>query len=102
MTENSLVTRRVFTKLFLAFVVVLFLGLVGLDFCLRQVIERSIAAQAEESLATKAHLLAAHITQTSPVDPNALDEIARVDAAAAGADVTFFDTRGELLAGSRA
>jgi two-component system phosphate regulon sensor histidine kinase PhoR len=42
MTEDSRVTGRLFTKLFLAFVVVLFLGMVVLDFSLRQVMEQSL------------------------------------------------------------
>ncbi|MGC2398173.1 MAG: ATP-binding protein [Acidobacteriaceae bacterium] len=94
-------TGRVFTKLFLAFVVVLFLGMAVLDFSLRQVMEHSLRTQAEESLASEARLLAAHIGATSPVDPASLVEIARLDAAASGAEVAFFDAQGRLLAGSR-
>jgi two-component system, OmpR family, phosphate regulon sensor histidine kinase PhoR len=101
MTENSLVTGRVFTKLFLSFVVVLFLGMAVLDFSLRQVMERSLRAQAEESLANEARLLAAHLRATAPLDPASLAEVARRDAAAAGAEVAFFDTQGQLLAQSQ-
>ncbi len=73
MTENSLVTGRVFTKLFFSFVVVLFLGMVVLDFSLRQVMEQSLRAQAEESLAGEARLVAAHISAGSLVQCSATD-----------------------------
>src|SRR5271156_4877160 len=100
MTENSLVTGRVFTKLFFSFVVVLFLGMAVLDFSLRQVMEQSLRAQAEESLASEARLLAAHISATAPPDTAGLPQIARLDATAAGAEVDIFDGQGQLLAAS--
>jgi two-component system, OmpR family, phosphate regulon sensor histidine kinase PhoR len=106
MTENSNVTGRVFAKLFLAFVVVLFLGMAVLDFSLRQVMEHSLRTQAEDSLSSEARLLAAHIRATSPsdpsLDPDSLARIARLDAAADGARVAYFDTQGHWLAGSNA
>src|ERR1700744_5296909 len=101
MSENSQVTGRVFTKLFLAFVVVLFLGMAVLDFSLRQVIEQSLRTQTEESLANEARVLAAHIAATPNLDPANLEKIARQDAAAAGGEVSFFDAHGRLLAGSQ-
>ncbi|HTZ60564.1 MAG TPA: ATP-binding protein [Acidobacteriaceae bacterium] len=101
MSENSRVTGRVFTKLFLSFVVVLFLGMVVLDVSLRQVMEHTLRAQAEESLAAEARLLAAHIRATEPLNPAALEEIARLDAAAAGADLSFFNAQGQLVASSK-
>jgi two-component system, OmpR family, phosphate regulon sensor histidine kinase PhoR len=101
MSENSQVTGRVFTKLFLAFVVVLFLGMAVLDFSLRQVIEQSLRTQTEESLANQARVLAAHIAASPAVDPAALSQIAKLDAAAAGGEVSFFDGQGRLLASSR-
>jgi two-component system, OmpR family, phosphate regulon sensor histidine kinase PhoR len=100
MTENSLVTGRVFTKLFLSFVVVLFLGMAVLDFSLRQVMEQSLRTQAEDSLATEARLLAAHISATPSPDPTSLQQAARLDAVAAGVRVAIFDAQGRLLAGS--
>jgi two-component system, OmpR family, phosphate regulon sensor histidine kinase PhoR len=100
MTENSLVTGRVFTKLFFSFVLVLFLGMAVLDFSLRQVMEQSLRTQAEESLASEARLLAAHITaNTLPGDPF-LQQIARLDAAAAGAGVAIYNADGRLVAAS--
>ena len=83
MTENSLVTGRVFTKLFFSFVVVLFLGMTVLDFSLRQVMEQSLRTQVEESLGSEARLLATHIRATA--SPAELQQIARTDAAAAEA-----------------
>jgi two-component system phosphate regulon sensor histidine kinase PhoR len=101
--EDSLVTGRVFTKLFFAFVVVLFLGMVVLDFSLRQVMEQSLRAQAEDSLVGEARLLAAHINASGPasLDAESLQRIARLDAAATGADVSIFDTQGRLVASSQ-
>src|ERR1700740_1580970 len=99
MTENSLVTGRVFTKLFFSFVLVLFLGMAVLDFSLRQVMEQSLRAQAEESLASEARLLAAHLTAAG--SPAPLQQIARVDAAAAGTQVAIFDARGRQVANSQ-
>jgi two-component system, OmpR family, phosphate regulon sensor histidine kinase PhoR len=97
------VTGRVFTKLFFAFVVVLFLGMVVLDFSLRQVMEQSLRAQAEESLVGEARLLAAHINASVPASLNAesLQRIARLDAAATGADVAIFDAQGRVVATSQ-
>jgi two-component system, OmpR family, phosphate regulon sensor histidine kinase PhoR len=98
MTENSLVTGRVFTKLFFSFVVVLFLGMTVLDFSLRQVMEQSLRTQVEESLGSEARLLATHITATA--SPAELQQIARTDAAAAQVEVGIFDAQGRLVANS--
>ena len=101
MTENSLVTGRVFTKLFLSFVVVLFLGMAVLDFSLRQVMEQSLRTQAEESLAAEARLLAAHISAAPSPNSASLRQIARQDATAAGVEVAIFDAQGRLVASSQ-
>src|ERR1700744_1615336 len=98
MTENGHVTGRVFTKLFFAFVVVLFLGMAVLDFSLRQVMEQSLRAQAEESLSNEARLLAAQIMRNGP---DALEDIVRRDAGAANADIDVFDSQGRLVASSQ-
>ena len=100
MTENGHVTGKVFTKLFFAFVVVLFLGMAVLDVSLRQVMERSLRAQAEESLATEARLLAAQISKTAYPEVGPLQQAVRQDATAAGADVAVFDAQGRLIASS--
>ncbi len=101
MTENGQVTGRVFTKLFFSFVVVLFLGMAVLDVSLRQVMERSLGAQAEESLASEARLLAAQISNTPYPEVGPLEQAVRQDATAAGADVAVFDAQGRLIASSQ-
>src|SRR5208282_1854713 len=101
MKEASLVTGKVFAKLFCSFVVVLFLGMVVLDFSLRQVMEHSLRAQAEDSLVAEARLLAAHLVRSGTPDAVSLQQIARLDAAAAGVEVAFFNAQGQLLAASR-
>ncbi len=99
MTENGHVTGRVFTKLFFAFVVVLFLGMAVLDVSLRQVMERSLRAQSDESLASEARLVAAQISAHPEMGP--LQQSIRQDAIAAGADVDVFDAQGRLIASSQ-
>jgi two-component system phosphate regulon sensor histidine kinase PhoR len=96
------VTGRVFTKLFFAFVVVLFLGMVVLDFALRQVMEESLRAQVEVSLVREARLLAVDIGASGPasLDAQSVQRIARLDAAATGAEITIFDAQGRLVTSS--
>jgi two-component system, OmpR family, phosphate regulon sensor histidine kinase PhoR len=99
MTENGHVTGRVFTKLFFAFVVVLFLGMAVLDVSLRQVMERSLRAQSEESLASEARLVAVQISAHPEV--GSLQQSVRQDAIAAGADVAVFDAQGRQIVSSQ-
>ncbi len=99
MSENSLVTGRVFSKLFFSFVVVLFLGMVVLDFSLRQVLEQSLRTQTDESLASEARLVAAHISAAA--SPDALQKIALQDATAADAEVAVYDAQGQQVANSK-
>ena len=101
MTENGHVTGKVFTKLFFAFVVVLFLGMAVLDVSLRQVMERSLRAQAEESLTSEARLLASQIGNTSYPEISPLQQAIRRASKAASADVAVFDAQGRLLASSQ-
>jgi two-component system phosphate regulon sensor histidine kinase PhoR len=101
MTENGHVTGKVFTKLFFAFVVVLFLGMAVLDVSLRQVMERSLRAQAEESLAGEARLLAAQLGNAPYPEVAQLQQAVRQAATAAGADVAVFDAHGRLIASSQ-
>jgi two-component system phosphate regulon sensor histidine kinase PhoR len=101
MTENGHVTGKVFTKLFFAFVVVLFLGMAVLDVSLRQVMERSLRAQAEESLTSEARLLASQIGNTSYSEIAPLQQAIRRASKAASADVAVFDAQGRLLASSQ-
>jgi two-component system, OmpR family, phosphate regulon sensor histidine kinase PhoR len=100
MTENSIVTGRVFTKLFFSFVVVLFLGMAVLDFSLRQVMEQSLRTQAEESLASEARIFAAQISTSAQPESSSLQQTARSDATAACAEVEFYDAQGQLVAAS--
>src|SRR5580700_1176796 len=102
MKEASLVTGRVFTKLFFSFVVVLFLGMVVLDFSLRHVMEQSIRSQTEDFLVRATRLLAAHINAAGPasLDTQSLQRIARLDTSAIGAEVAIFDARGRLVTSS--
>ena len=102
MKEASLVTGKVFTKLFFSFVLVLFLGMVVLDFSLRQVMEQSLRAQAEDSLVAQARLLAAHIVSSGTPDATSLQQIARLDATVAGVEVAIFSAQGRLVAASQA
>jgi two-component system phosphate regulon sensor histidine kinase PhoR len=101
MKEASLVTGKVFTKLFFSFVVVLFLGMVVLDFSLRQVMEHSLRAQADDSLVAEARLVAAHLVRTGTTDPVSLQQMTRLDAAAAGVEVSIFNAQGQLVAASQ-
>jgi two-component system phosphate regulon sensor histidine kinase PhoR len=101
MTENGHVTGKVFTKLFFAFVVVLFLGMAVLDVSLRQVMERSLRAQAEESLASEARLLAAQISNTAYPEVGPLQQTVRQAATTVAADVAVFDAQGRLIASSQ-
>jgi two-component system phosphate regulon sensor histidine kinase PhoR len=101
MTENGHVTGKVFTKLFFAFVVVLFLGMAVLDVSLRQVMERSLRAQAEESLASEARLLAAQISNTAYPEVGPSQQTVRQAATAVAADVAVFDAQGRLIASSQ-
>jgi two-component system, OmpR family, phosphate regulon sensor histidine kinase PhoR len=94
------VTGSVFTKLFFSFVVVLFLGMAVLDVSLREVMEQALRAQAENSLASEARLLASHLRATASSGPAALQQTAQLDAAAAGAQVAIFDLQGRVLAAS--
>jgi two-component system, OmpR family, phosphate regulon sensor histidine kinase PhoR len=101
MKEASLVTGKVFTKLFFSFVVVLFLGMVVLDFSLRQVMEHSLRAEADDSLVAEARLVAAHLVRTGTTDPVSLQQMTRLDAAAAGVEVSIFNAQGQLVAASQ-
>jgi two-component system phosphate regulon sensor histidine kinase PhoR len=99
MTDNGHVTGKVFTKLFFAFVVVLFLGMAVLAVSLRQVMERSLRAQAEESLTHEARLLA---VQIGNAEPASLQQAVRQGATDSGVNVAVFDSQGRLLASSQA
>src|ERR1700677_4072375 len=82
--------------------------MVVLDFSLRQVMEQSLRAQAEDSLVGEARLLAAHLSASSPAslhaqsfDAQSLQRISRVDATATGAEVAIFNAQGHVVASSQ-
>jgi two-component system, OmpR family, phosphate regulon sensor histidine kinase PhoR len=90
-------TGRVFTKLLLAFVMVLAISTAILDFTLRGIVEHSLHLQAEQSLVGKARLLA---SEAKPDNPAQLHPLADRGAFDAGAQVTFFSKDGTVLASS--
>jgi two-component system phosphate regulon sensor histidine kinase PhoR len=90
-------TGRVFTKLLLAFVLVLSISAIILDFTLRSIVAHSLRTEAAQSLVGKARLLAG---QARSADPALLHDAATRGAFEAGAQVTFFSTTGAQLASS--
>jgi two-component system, OmpR family, phosphate regulon sensor histidine kinase PhoR len=92
-------TGRVFTKLFLSFVIVLAISAAILDFTTRGIVEHSLHVEAAQSLVGKARLLA---NETRPNDLAGLHEAADRGAFDAGAQVTFFSRTGAVLASSSA
>ncbi len=90
-------TGKVFTKLFLSFVLVLAICTAILDFSLRRVVERSLEDQAVQSLAGKARLLANEADLSRPLQ---LQQLATRGESDAGAQVGFFSLNGSALASS--
>jgi two-component system, OmpR family, phosphate regulon sensor histidine kinase PhoR len=91
-------TGRVFTKLFLSFLLVLFIGTVVLGFSLRGILEDSLRRQAETSLVGKAHLLASQLRSAG--DSN-LPDSAALDALGGTDQIAILDSSGRMLAASR-
>ncbi|WP_446742778.1 ATP-binding protein [Silvibacterium acidisoli] len=90
-------TGRVFTKLFLSFVLVLATSAAILEFTLRSIVEHSLRTQAGQSLEGKARLLA---NEVHPGDVAALRQAAVRGAMDAKAQVTFFGRDGAVLSSS--
>ncbi|MBB6143978.1 two-component system phosphate regulon sensor histidine kinase PhoR [Silvibacterium bohemicum] len=90
-------TGRVFTKLLLAFVLVLSISAAILDFTLRGIVEHSLRAEAAQSLVGKARLLA---SEARLGDSAQLHQAADRGAFDAGAQVTFYSRDGAVLASS--
>ena len=90
-------TGRVFTKLFFSFVLVLAIGTAILDFSLGGVVEDSLRDQLAQSLAGKARLLAREAE--APNHPP-LQQLAERGESDAGAQITFFNHAGAVLASS--
>ncbi|MBV8114080.1 MAG: HAMP domain-containing protein [Silvibacterium sp.] len=91
-------TGKVFTKLFLSFVLVLAIGTAILDLSLEHVVADSLHHQLAQSLAGKARLLA---READPADPALLRQLAVRGESDAGAQVTFFGRNGAMLASSQ-
>ena len=88
-------TGRVFTKLLLAFLLVLSLGTAVLDFSVRRIVQRSLLGGAGQLFAREADTLARQAAET----PEAvLPAIVRAQASAARADVTVRDREGKVAA----
>ncbi len=92
-------TGKVFTKLFLSFVLVLGIGTAIIDFSLESVVEDSLRQQLAQSLAGKARLLAREADAGKPLELSQLAARGEIDA---GAEVTFFNRSGAELASSTA
>ena len=92
-------TGRVFTKLFLSFVIVLSISAAILDFTLRGFVEHSLHVETAKSLVEKARLLA---NETKSGNAAELQQAAIRGAFDAGAQVAFFSRDGALLASSSA
>src|SRR6201987_3316008 len=90
-------TGRVFTKLFFSFVLVLAIGTAILDFSLGGVVEDSLRDQLAQSLAGKARLLT---REASAANQPQLQQLAERGETDAGAQVTFFNRAGAVLAAS--
>ena len=97
MPTTKSMTGRVFTKLFLAFVIVLAISAAILDFTVRSIVEHSLHVEAAQSLVGKARLLA---NETKSGSLSELHEAADRDAFDVGAQVTFFARNGTVLASS--
>src|ERR1700751_2944720 len=92
-------TGKVFTKLFLSFVLVLAIGTAILDFSLERVVADSLRQQLAQSLAGKARLLASEADVSKPQELKQLAVQGEYDA---GAEVSFFTRKGAELASSQA
>ena len=91
-------TGKVFTKLFLSFVLVLAIGTAILDLSLEGVVADSLQHQLAQSLTEKARLLA---RDADPGNPALLRQLAVGGESDAGAQVTFFGRDGAVLASSQ-
>ena len=92
-------TGRVFSKLLFSFLLVLCIGTAVLDFSLRRIVEHSLNAEAEQSLVSKAQLLAVKLHQ---LPPDQLAGIVREQSLESGARVSVLDKRGQVIADSTA
>ena len=92
-------TRRIFFKLFVSFLVVIAACTVTLDFTVRTAWERSLFSSVERNLSQKV-LLFANRVKSAPADQYA--QIAKEASNAADARATIIDAQGHVLADSEA
>ena len=92
-------TGRVFSKLLFSFLLVLCIGTAVLDFSLRRIVEHSLNAEAEQSLVSKAQLLAVKL---HGLPPDQRAEVVREQSLESGALVSVLDRAGRVLADSAA
>jgi two-component system phosphate regulon sensor histidine kinase PhoR len=90
-------TGRVFSKLLFSFLLVLCIGTAVLDFSLRRIVEHSLNAEAEQSLLSKAQLLA---VQLHGVPRDQQQQIVNEQALVLDARVTLLAHSGAILADS--
>ena len=92
-------TRRIFFKLFVFFILVIAAGTVTLDLTVRTAWERSLYSTIERNLSQKVLMFANRVRTASPPDYPA---IAREASEAADARATIIDSQGHVLADSEA
>ncbi|HXE91071.1 MAG TPA: ATP-binding protein [Terriglobales bacterium] len=88
---------RIFTKLLLAFLLVIAVATATLDFVVRRAWENSLRGEIERSLTEKTRLLAARVRHTST---ESLAAVVKEEAQAAGARATVVESSGKVLADS--
>ena len=92
-------TRRIFFKLFILFLVVIAAGTVTLDFTVRAAWERSLYSTIERNLSQKVEMFANRVRNASP---DQYPAIAKEASRAADARATIIDMQGHVLADSEA
>jgi len=93
------VTRRIFFKLFVFFILVIAAGTVTLDLTVRAAWERSLYSTIERNLSQKVLMFANRVRTATP---NQYAAIAKEASEAAGARATIIDSQGKVLADSEA
>jgi two-component system phosphate regulon sensor histidine kinase PhoR len=93
------VRSRIFSKLLLAFVLVIAVATATLDIVVRRAWEKSLRGEIERSLTQKTRLLAARVIH-APAESVAT--VAREEAQAAGARATVIESSGKVVADSEA
>lgn len=92
-------TRRIFFKLFVSFLVVIAACTVTLDFTVRSAWEQSLFSTIERNLSRKVLMFADRVRAASPEH---YEEVAKQESEAADARATIIDSQGHVLADSEA